>query len=159
MTDSSTEGSIKSPLFSGNTTISDTSQDTIDSTQDKSRRKKDYLSPFGYLKDRFTPKTLKFLDEEIKQNSENLNNLGNVCNDDMTKVSVNENLLEERKYLLQQKSKHLASILHEASEIPLKETDVDTYFEDLSNLKDNVDNLVKKSETLRDRSLFDNKDK
>lgn len=52
-----------------------------------------------------------------------MENLTNVCKDPTTKTSVNELLLEERKYLLEQKSKHLNSILQEAKNTPINDVD------------------------------------
>ena len=118
------------------------------------------LSPLSpdYLKDRFSPTTYEALEGEIRRNAHNLEDLNEICKNKETKESINENLLHERKYLLEQKSKHLNSILQESSKVPLNETDIDSLCKDISNLKANVDNLSSKSENLRYRSLEDNKD-
>lgn len=53
----------------------------------------------------FSPTTLEFIDKEIKRNYQNLDNIDKICKDGATKPSINETLLEERKYLLDKKSK------------------------------------------------------
>lgn len=93
----------------------------------------------------FSPKTLGFLEQEIKHNASNLENLTNICKDPERKQSIHEALLEERKYLLEQKSNHLDSVLHEAKNTPQNDTDVDKLCKDISELKTSVDNLFTKS--------------
>ena len=143
VTDESTKGSLLSP------TTTENSNNTTNTTSTS------YPSP-DYSKDKFSPNTLVFLDAEIRRNSINLETLTNVCKDPDTKTSINETLLEERKYLLEQKSKHLNSILQEASNTPLNDTDVDNMCKEISQLKTKVDNLYSKSENFKDRSLNSN---
>lgn len=86
VTDESTKGSLWSPTATENSKNSSTSTS--------------YSSP-DYTKDKFSPNTLEFLDAEIRRNSINLESLTNVCKDPDTQTSINEVLLEERKYLLE----------------------------------------------------------
>lgn len=104
-------------------------------------------------KDMFTPTTLSFLDKEIKENDLNLENLDNICKDETTKQSVKEKLIEEAKYLLDQKSNHLNSILQQAKNTPINsnETDVDNLHNEISCLKTKVKDLYEKSKDLQNR--------
>lgn len=99
----------------------------------------------------FSQKTKKN-EEEIKRNTSNLNNLYETIKDSTTKSSINE-ALEERKYLLDQKSKHLNSVIQEAKNTPLNDTDVIYLLNETYELKINVDILVTKSENLKYRNI------
>lgn len=147
--ESVSDGSTKtSSLWSPtNTESSNETNNTSSSTE---------LSP-DYTKDKFTPVTLSYLDAEIRRNSENLKELSNICKDDITKSSLNENLIDERKYLLEQKSNHLNSVLHEAKNTPINDLDIDKLHKDISELKTSVDKLLDESESLKEKDLDCNK--
>lgn len=103
--------------------------------------------------DKFSPNTLSYLDEEIKRNKENLKDINKVCKDQFTKSSVMEALMEERKYLLEQKSKHLNSVLQEAKDTPINDVDTDKLCDDITKLQSDVENLAKESEKIKHRKL------
>lgn len=103
--------------------------------------------------DKFSPNTLSYLDEEIKRNEENLEDINKVCKDQITKPSVMEVLMEERKYLLEQKSKHLNSVLQEAKDTPINDVDTDKLCDDITKLQSDVENLAKESERIKHRKL------
>ena len=105
--------------------------------------------------DQFNPNTLKELNNEIEINASNLANMDEICKEkhSPTKASINERLLEERKSLLDQKSKHLNSVVSEAKRLPMNDTDVDSLCKEISELKANVDKLVIKTDNLKYRSL------
>lgn len=84
ITSSPTKNSIWSSTDSEKSNDSFTSQSSCGASPD-------------YSKDKFSPNTLGFLDDEIKRNASNIDNLSNVCKDDITKDSVSETLLEEGK--------------------------------------------------------------
>ncbi|KAF1828026.1 hypothetical protein BDW02DRAFT_318181 [Decorospora gaudefroyi] len=91
--------------------------------------------------DQFTPKTLKELEKEIFNNHEALNNLDRVDID--VRKSVKENLLDEQRYLLQQKSNHLQSVLDEAANTPINVLDTDELKSDVNNLQEKINKLSK----------------
>lgn len=140
------KSSIWSPTETDKTSVSNTNTSKSDSE----------LSP-DYSKDKFSPTTLGSLDDEIKRNASNINDLSKVCKHDLTKLSVSDALLDERKYLLDQKSKHLSSILQEGKNVPISDIDPDNLLKQISDLKLNVDKLYNKSEDMIDRTLKNNK--
>lgn len=66
-----------------------------------------------WIKDQFSPSTLAELNNKISNNTKNLKNINIISSPD-TKEAIQENLLEQGKYLLEQKSKHLNSFVKEA---------------------------------------------
>ncbi len=166
-----TVNSLKKPPISPNssestnsTLVSPTSSTTTTSTtSENSINKINNNKPSLELKqdipdnsnDKFSPDTLANLDYEIKRNEENFKNLNKIYEgkDQDMKESTSENLIDERRYLLDQKAKHLSSIQNEASNTPLQDTDVDKLSKDIFELKSNVDELAKRSENLKDRRL------
>lgn len=109
-----------------------------------------------YSKDMFSPNTLGSLEEEITRNKETLDNIQNICKDPVTKESIQDHLVDERKYLLDQKAKHYNSVLQQAKNSHIEDTDMDKLTSDISELKTSVDDLVTKSENLKHRKLEDN---
>jgi hypothetical protein len=75
--------------------------------------------------DQFSPVTLNALDKEIETNKQNLARLTIDCPDKELQPSVRETLLEEAKYLLSQKGKHLESLYNEAKNTHINDVDVD----------------------------------
>lgn len=142
-TSDSTCNASQSTLVSPNTETSDQST-AVNSLQ---------VSP--NTQDQFSPNTLKELNNEIEINASNLANLDEICKekDSLTKASINERLLEERKDLLDQKSKHLNSVVSEAKRLPMNDTDMNGLCKEISELKANVDKLVIKTNNLKYRSL------
>ena len=65
----------------------------------------------------FTPYTLSELEKEIRNNQKALDEIDEVCNEDV-KDSIKHNLLDEQKYLLKQISNHLEGILDLAKKNP-----------------------------------------
>lgn len=152
-----TDDKVDESVSDGSTNTTLCSQSTTESSNESNTTSSSLESSPDYSKDKFTPSTLSYLDAEIKRNSENLKELSNICKDDTTMSSLNEQLVDERKYLLQQKSNHLNSILQEAINTPIDESDIDKLRKDISELKTSVDKLFDKSENLRDRNLDCNK--
>lgn len=64
----------------------------------------------------FTPTTLHYLDHDIKNNQYKLNNLDS---NDIDSEANKKDLLDEKRYLLDQKSKHLKSVLELAESTTL----------------------------------------
>lgn len=100
----------------------------------------------------FTPNTLDSLNQEITNNKLNLDNIDNISKLD-TKQHVRENLLDERRYLLDQKAKHLDSVLQLAKTAPIYDIDADELEKDILKLKKKIDKLVEMSKEIRYRSL------
>lgn len=55
--------------------------------------------------------------------------------------------------MLDQKSKHLNSVLQKAKNVPISETDADNLRKEISELKTSVDKLFSKSEDIMHRTL------
>jgi len=104
------------------------------------------------IEDMFTPNTLDSLNQEIKNNKLNLDNIDNISKHD-TKDHVRENLLDERRYLLEQKTKHLEGVLQKAKNVPINDIDVYKLDKDILKLKNNIDKLVEMSKNIKYRSL------
>ncbi len=153
------ESSLFSPSASGGESSLDQNTNTTSPTTDDSESQRNLnsnLTSPDYSKDKFSPNTLGSLDEEITRNKGTLDNLKDICKDPDTKDSIYEHLLEERKYLLDQKAKHYNSVLQEAKNNSIQDTDMDKLCNEVSELKTSVDDLVIKSENLKHRKLEDN---
>lgn len=111
-----------------------------------------------YTKDRFTPRTLGELDKVIEENTSNLKAIDNLPIDDTTKPSIKEKLIDEKRYLLDQKAKHVNSVLQQAKNTNLHDVDVDNLRKQVSQLKTTVDDLMNQSEDLKTRSLNESKE-
>jgi len=142
-------------LTSSTTTTSTTSENSINKINNNKPSLELKQDIPDNSNDKFSPDTLANLDYEIKRNEENFKNLNKIYEgkDQDMKESTSENLIDERRYLLDQKAKHLSSIQNEASNTPLQDTDVDKLSKDIFELKSNVDELAKRSENLKDRRL------
>jgi len=157
-----TDNSLNKPPISPNSTessnstlVSPTSSTTTTSTTSENTTNKVNNKPSLELKqdipvnsnDKFSRDTLANLNYEIKRNEENLENLNKIYEgkDQDIKESTSENLIDETRYLLDQKAKHLSSIQNEASNTPLQDTDVDKLSKEIFELKSNVDELAKRS--------------
>ncbi len=157
-----TDNSLNKPPISPNSTessnstlVSPTSSTTTTSTTSENTTNKVNNKPSLELKqdipvnsnDKFSRDTLANLNYEIKRNEENLENLNKIYEgkDQDIKESTSENLIDETRYLLDQKAKHLSSIQNEASNTPLQDTDVDKLSKEIFELKSNVDQLAKRS--------------
>ena len=153
------ESSLFSPSACGGESSLDQNTNTTSPTTDDSESQRNLnsnLTSPDYSKDKFSPNTLGSLDEEITRNKGTLDNLKDICKDPDTKDSIYEHLLEERKYLLDQKAKHYNSVLQEAKNNSIQDTDMDKLCNEVSELKTSVDDLVIKSENLKHRKLEDN---
>ena len=138
VTDVTTESTLTSPT----TTDSNVTKSTSDSS----------VSSPDFIKDQFSPNTLKVLDEEIRINAKCLEDIDKVCKDVETNLPNRERLMDEHKYLLQQRSNHFDSVLEEAKRLPLNDTDMDNLHKEISELKKTVDNLFDKSEIINERN-------
>lgn len=103
----------------------------------------------------FTPTTLQYLDHDIKNNQDKLKNLDS---NDIDYEANKKDLLDEERYLLDQKSKHLKSVLELAESTTLPgETntiDKDKLQKEIKSLKQNVDTLAKQaSEKIKNNKL------
>lgn len=95
--------------------------------------------------DMFSPNTLKELELEIAKNKDNLDKVNSGINKDL--------ILEERKYFLDQKGKHLNGLLQQAKNTHINEVDLNKLFDDISKFKTDTDSLVEKAKDLKDRRL------
>lgn len=93
----------------------------------------------------FTPTTFKALDDEISRNSDNISNIDKVIFDVGVRGSALENLMDERKYLLEQKAKHLPSSLQAGKNTTFNDRDADNLHKEITSLKDQVKTLYDKS--------------
>ena len=98
----------------------------------------------------FTPHTLDALENEIKTNEEKLSKLDKVSD---SNAPEKEDLLDEKKYYLDQKAKHLISVLHEARKTQLNDIDEDKLLKDTTDLKSKVDELEKLANEVKNRKL------
>lgn len=118
---------------------------------------------FGHNK--FTPKTLATIDEEIENVKNNIDNINKVSHPEVT-PSLMESLIAEKNYYLSQKANHFKAVLQEASktQLPSDDVDVDKLLKQVKDLKSEADNLLLESEKIKYRSLdansseSDNKD-
>ena len=92
-----------------------------------------------YLFSPFTPNSLKSLKAEIKRNKENLEELKTVFKDSDIIDDVREILIDERKYYVSQKAKHLNSILEQAKKVEIHDVDADKLLKEIEDLKGNVE--------------------
>lgn len=90
----------------------------------------------------FTPSTFEELNKEIKRNSALLSQIDTIQEENTTEK---ENLLEEKHYLLNQKAKHLKSLLNIAKNTPIFDVDVNKLHQDIEDLDKNVKTLVEKA--------------
>lgn len=97
-----------------------------------------YFSPF-------TPTTYQELNKEIKKNWMKINKLETTPEEE---DYVKENLLDEKRYLLDQKAKHLKSLLDIAKNTPINDIDVDKLKKDIESLNKNAKTLLEKSKDL-----------
>lgn len=102
------------------------------------------LSP-DLSKDAFTPITYKSLEEEINRNYTNMVDIDKTISDEGVRNSIRDKLMDERRYLLDQKSKHLASIYQLGKNTDFTDVDADILHKEISSLKEKTDNLYKKS--------------
>ena len=150
--DAATQTTVTSPTtteFSESTVSKLSSPTTTESTESKLSSISSVSSP-DFIKDQFSPNTLKQLDEEIRTNTKALQDLDKVCKDVDTISANKERLFEERNYLLHQKSNHLNSVLEEARRLPINDRDMDSIHKEISELKEKVDNLFDKSEVIHE---------
>lgn len=96
-------------------------------------------------KDLFTPTTYKALDLEIARNSDNISDLDKTISDEGVKNSVLDKLMDERRYLLEQKGKHLSAILQLSKNTSIDDVDSDKLHKEISLLKQRTDSLYTKS--------------
>jgi hypothetical protein len=103
----------------------------------------------------FTANTLKALEDEMKINEKNLDNLDSLKVNDHAKDLAKEKLLEERAYLLSQHSNHMSALLQKASRTSTEESavDLDKLIEDSTKLKDNINKLIDDTSSLSHRKL------
>lgn len=87
----------------------------------------------------FIPTTYS-LNDEITRNSVNIANIDENVTSPEVKQSVLDNLLD-RRYLLDQKAKHLASVLQAGKNTSINDKDGDILHKDITNLKSRVDSL------------------
>jgi hypothetical protein len=78
----------------------------------------------------FTPTTYEELNKEIEKNEMQLSRLNTVREEE---DSLKEKLLDERRYLLDQKAKHLKSLLNIAVDRPINGVDVDRLQKDINS--------------------------
>ena len=101
----------------------------------------------------FTPNTLEYLENEIKKNNVNLDELETVCKNPEVFDDVREKLLDERKYYISQQAKHMNSILEIAKKTEINDVDADRLSSEIEILKNNVDKISKDFESLKHRTL------
>ena len=87
----------------------------------------------------------------------NLKNIDSLCKDAEINKDVREKLLDERKYLLNQHSKHLNSVLDIEKKTDLN--DADKLLKQIDNLRSNVGRLSKDSGSIRNISLNESNSK
>ena len=90
----------------------------------------------------FTPSTFEELNKEIKRNSALLSQIDTIQEENTTEK---ENLLEEKHCLLNQKAKHLKSLLNIAKNTPIFDVDVNKLHQDIETLDKDVKTLVEKA--------------
>lgn len=105
---------------------------------------KDIISPFTP----FTPYTYGELNNEIVNTLQNIR-----VSLDHSMYSSTENLLDYSTYLVNQKQKHLESILDKASRTPITQKDYDDLVENFYYLKNNMDSISNRLNDLAFRSL------
>lgn len=96
-------------------------------------------------KDMFTPTTYKALDSEIQRNSDNISSLNKTTSDEGVRQSVHDKLMDEGRYLLEQKSKHLPASVQTAKNTSIDDVDPDNLDKEISLLKQRTDSVYKKS--------------
>jgi hypothetical protein len=101
----------------------------------------------------FSPDTLQDLNREILNAQQNLKFLEDTQTDPATKASLIEKALEESRYLLEQKTRHLEALQRTAAETPISPTDYDDLVENCRSLTNDVDSLAKKLENFSFRSI------
>lgn len=102
----------------------------------------------------FTPTTFDVVRDEIKRNSENLEGLEQVISPQV-QSDVKEKLLKEKTYLVTQQSYHLEAIAQQAIPVELNDVDADELLKGIKELNNNVQQLNKQAESIKDRSLED----
>lgn len=93
-------------------------------------------------KDQFTPTTYKDLQAEIENNINNLKQIDNITQDPQIREDMTRNLLDEQRYLLDQKSKHLASKVQMSRH---QSTHDDSLHKEVTKLKEEIDSLCSKT--------------
>lgn len=81
-----------------------------------------------------TPITLEHLKKEILINQENLHNIDNIAVNSDLKQDLRENLLDEKRYLLDQHRKHLDAIVEISKRTAVSEEEADKIRKDISTL-------------------------
>lgn len=120
-------------------TISNVTTNTIDSSTES--------SPFTPLTP-FTPlssSTYEELNKEIKRNNDSLERLHSI---EKENVSELEKLIDENRYLLDQKSKHLKSVLDIAKNTPISDLDTNNLHKDIESLSKKIKLLVERSKKI-----------
>ena len=136
--ESSITTTIPSTEYTNSRPTTATSLDTTISTISNN------LSSPNLEKDLFTPTTYTALNEEIRRNSKNISDIDKNFTGDELKESILNNLNDERRYLLDQKSKHLEATLQLAKNKDLG-VDSDVLHKQISDLKEKTDSLYSKS--------------
>lgn len=93
----------------------------------------------------FTPITTKALDDELEEIYNNINTINSLQTEDVIKTSLLENLMTQQRYMLEQKSKHLASMLQAGKNTAFDYIDADELHKEITSLKDQVETLYDKS--------------
>lgn len=85
----------------------------------------------------------------------NLQIIEETCNSPVRKYSLIEKIMDHSLYLLNQKYSHLDSIQKLAADTPISQRDYDDLVKSCRSLSNDINNLAKKLDSMKERSLFD----
>ena len=102
----------------------------------------------------FTATTFDVIRDEIKRNSEKLEALEQVISPHV-QSDVKQKLLKEKTYLVTQQSYHLEAIAIQTIPVGLNDVYAGELSKRIKELNNNVQQLNKQAESIKDRSLID----
>ena len=105
----------------------------------------------------FTPSTYEELNREISNMASNLQFIEETCNTPERRHSLIEKIMDHSLYLLNQKYSHLDAIQKLAADTPISQRDYDDLVKSHRSLSNDINELAKKLDSLKERSLFDTK--